>query len=59
MSLPVVAGQHGSYYQNAGNISAGTLSTDRFSAYSDPGAEGRLDASSIPDLLTLEQGDAR
>jgi hypothetical protein len=35
-------GQHGSYYLNASNINAGTLSTDRFSAYSDLSAESRL-----------------
>ncbi len=34
--------QHGTYYQNASNINAGTLSTNFFSAYADLGAEGYL-----------------
>lgn len=37
-------GQHGSYYQNATNINAGTLSTDRYSAYADLGAESKIGA---------------
>ncbi len=52
-------GQHGSYYQNAGNINGGTLSTSRFSAYSDLSAEGRLDNNSSTDLLTRSQADGR
>jgi hypothetical protein len=32
-------GQHGSFYQNAGNLNAGTLSNDRFSAHDDLAAE--------------------
>jgi hypothetical protein len=35
-------GQHGSFYQNADNLNAGTLSNSRFSAYTDLGAEGFL-----------------
>lgn len=35
-------GQHGSYYTNADNISAGTLNTERFSAYADLVAENRI-----------------
>ena len=35
-------GQHGSYYQNASNINAGTLPTDRFSAYADLEAESKI-----------------
>lgn len=39
-------GQHGSYYQDASNINAGTLSTDRFSAYNDLIAEGKIGTES-------------
>lgn len=35
-------GQHGSYYTNADNIGAGTLNTERFSAYADLVAENRI-----------------
>ena len=35
-------GQHGSYYLDASNLNAGTLSTDRFSAYSDLVAESKI-----------------
>ena len=35
-------GQQGSFYQNATNLNAGTVSTDRYSAYGDLGAEGYL-----------------
>jgi preprotein translocase subunit Sec61beta len=35
-------GQDGGYYQNATNLNAGTVSTDRYSAYADLGAEGYL-----------------
>jgi hypothetical protein len=52
-------GQHGSYYQDANNINAGTLSTDRYSAYADLGAEGRLDNNDGNDLLTRSQADNR
>ena len=52
-------GQHGSYYQNATNINAGTLSTNWYSAYSDLTAEGYLDNSAAGDLLTQSQSDAR
>jgi hypothetical protein len=52
-------GQHGSYYQNAGNINTGTLNNARFSAYSDLSAEGRLDNNSTADLLTRSQADDR
>lgn len=37
-------GQHGSYYLNASNINAGTLSTDRYSAYADLQAENKIGA---------------
>ncbi|MCX8037077.1 MAG: hypothetical protein N3D11_08550 [Candidatus Sumerlaeia bacterium] len=35
-------GQHGSYYQNADNLNAGTVHTDRYSARSDLADEGYL-----------------
>jgi hypothetical protein len=37
--------QHGSYYRDASNINAGTLSTDRFSAYTDLVAENKIGTS--------------
>lgn len=37
-------GQHGSFYQDASNLNAGTLNTDRFSAYTDLGAESKIGA---------------
>lgn len=37
-------GQHGSYYRDASNINAGTLPTDRFSAYADLTAETKIGA---------------
>ena len=52
-------GQHGSYYQNATNINAGTLANGYFSAYSDLGAEGYLDNNADTDLLTRLQADGR
>ncbi|MGC9314642.1 MAG: beta strand repeat-containing protein [bacterium] len=39
-------GQHGSYYRNASNINAGTLHTDRFSAYDDLVAESKIGTGS-------------
>jgi len=47
------------YYLNASNLNAGTLSTDRYSAYADLTAEGYLDNSAPGDLLTQSQGDGR
>jgi hypothetical protein len=35
-------GEHGSFYRNASNINAGSLSSDRFSAYGDLVAEDRI-----------------
>jgi hypothetical protein len=52
-------GQEGNYYTNASNINAGTLSTDRFSAYSDLSAEGYLDNNASTDILTRSQADGR
>ncbi len=52
-------GQAGSFYQDAGNLSAGTLNTNRYSAYADLGAEGYLDGNAPGDLLTQSQGDFR
>lgn len=39
-------GQHGSYYRDASNINAGTLSTDRYSAYADLVAESKIGTGS-------------
>jgi len=52
-------GQQGSFYRSATNLNSGTLSTDRFSAYSDLSAEGRLDNNASTDLLTRSQADGR
>jgi len=40
-------GQHGSYYQNADNITAGTMNTDRFSAYGDLTAESKIGTGAL------------
>jgi hypothetical protein len=42
LNADLLDGQHGSYYQNASNINAGTLSTNYFSAYSDLTAETKI-----------------
>ena len=42
LNADALDGQHGSYFQNAGNLNAGTLDNARFSAYGDLGAEGYL-----------------
>ncbi len=52
-------GQPASYYLNAGNITAGALDPQRYSAYADLGSEGYLDNNADPDLLTRLQADAR
>lgn len=52
-------GQHGAYFLNIANMAAGTLSADRFSAYSDLTAEGLLDNNADSDLLTRAQTDTR
>jgi hypothetical protein len=52
-------GQHGSFYQNASNINAGTLGTGYYSAHSDLTAEGYLDNNADADLLTRLQADGR
>jgi len=59
LDADLLDGQHGSFYQNASNINAGTLSTDRYSAYADLGAEGYLDNNADGDLLTRVQADGR
>ncbi len=59
LDADLLDGQQGSYYQNASNITAGTLSTDRFSAYSDLLEEGILNNDSNDDLLIRSQADAR
>jgi hypothetical protein len=52
-------GQAGSYYRDASNVNAGTLSPARYSAYADLGDEGYLDAGADADLLTRAQADGR
>ncbi len=52
-------GQDSSYYLNAGNMNDGTLSTDRYSAYTDLNAEGRLNNDVSSDILTRSQADLR
>jgi len=42
LNADALDGQHGSFYRDAGNLNAGTLSNDRYSAYSDLGTEGHL-----------------
>ena len=42
LNADLLDGQTGSFYQSASNITAGTLSPSRFSAYSDLSAEGYL-----------------
>ncbi|MBN1755498.1 hypothetical protein JW877_04705, partial [bacterium] len=59
LNADLLDGQHGSFYQNAGNINAGTLGNGYFSAYSDLGAEGYLNNDAGTDLLTRDQADAR
>ena len=52
-------GQHGTFYQDATNINAGTLGNSFFSAYSNLTADGRLDNNDGADLLTRSQADGR
>jgi len=52
-------GQHGSFYQSASNINAGTLGAGYFSAYSDLTAELYLNNDADTDLLTRIQSDGR
>jgi hypothetical protein len=42
LSADTLDSEHGAYYRDASNMNAGVLATDRFSAYSDLGAEGYL-----------------
>lgn len=44
---------------NAGGITSGTISTERYSAYDDLEVEGKLNSDAISDLLTSLQGDLR
>jgi hypothetical protein len=44
LDADLLDGEHGSYYLNADNINAGTLHTDRFSAYDDLVAESKIGA---------------
>jgi hypothetical protein len=59
LNADLLDGQHGSYYQNASNINAGTLGPSYYSAYSDLGNEGYLDNNAAGDLLTQIQADGR
>ncbi len=59
LDADLLDGQDGSFYRSAGNINAGTLSTLRYSAYTDLGNEGYLNNDSGIDLLTRTQLDAR
>ena len=55
MNADTLDGQHGSYYQNAGNINAGTLNPNYYSAYQDLGIEGRL-GGGPPSTLAQNNG---
>jgi len=59
LDADLLDGQDGSYYLNASNIDAGTLSTTRYDAYDELSDAGRLDNNSSTDLLTRTQADAR
>ncbi|MCA9934366.1 MAG: hypothetical protein KC415_10605, partial [Anaerolineales bacterium] len=59
LNADLLDGQHGSYYQNASNINAGTLGTSYYSAYADLTAEGYLDNNATTDLLNRAQSDGR
>lgn len=48
-------GLDSTYFTNAGNINAGVLSVDRFSAMADLQSEGALDFNAGSDLVTREQ----
>ncbi len=48
-----------SHSHDAANINAGTLSTDRYSAAADLGAEGLLNNDAAGDIITRGQGDGR
>ena len=59
LDADLLDGHHGGYYRDAGNINAGTLGTNYYSAYSDLGAEGYLDNNADSDILTRIQADGR
>ena len=59
LNADLLDGQHGTYYQSASNINAGTLGTSYYSAYSDLSAEGYLDNNADADLPTRLQADGR
>jgi hypothetical protein len=59
LDADLLDGQHGSFYRSASNLNAGTLATDRYSAYNDLTSEGRLDDNAGSDLLTRAQADGR
>jgi hypothetical protein len=59
LDADLLDGEHGTFYRDASNLNAGTLPTDRYSAYVDLSAEGRLDDDAGSDLLTRDQADGR
>lgn len=54
-----VSGIDTAYFDNADNLNAGTVSTDRYSAIDDLAAEGKLDDNAGDDLLTRDQADSK
>lgn len=54
-----LAGEAGDFYRNASNLNAGTLPTDRYSAYQDLAVEGRLVGNVGTDILLRDVGDTR
>ena len=59
LDADLLDGNEGAFYQNASNLNDGTLSTHRYSAYSDLTIEGYLDADAGTDLLARFQADGR
>ncbi|MGD2178350.1 MAG: hypothetical protein PVG71_11065, partial [Anaerolineae bacterium] len=59
LDADLLDGEHASFYRDATSLNAGTLSTRRYSAYSDLGVENRLDNDAGSDLLTRDQADGR
>ena len=54
-----ISGIDTAYFDNADNLDAGTVSTDRYSAIDDLTAEGKLDDNAGDDLLTRDQADGK
>jgi hypothetical protein len=59
LDADLLDGQHGSFYRDASNLSAGTVPAGRYSSYDDLISEGRLDNDAGGDLLTRDQADDR